>query len=96
MLTNTPVGIIWNPPVQVTASDLAAEISASLSNLVSNDEQIPDNDLLFIQKPYKDLEQFLLSSILPEVNKFKRSLGKFYFKSPLNFIMVEEDFNKFY
>ena len=34
MLTNTPVSIIWNPPVQVVASNLAAEIRASLTNLV--------------------------------------------------------------
>ena len=34
LLTNTPVSIIWNPPVQVVASNLAAEIRASLTNLV--------------------------------------------------------------
>ena len=64
--------------------------------LVLDSEQIPDIDLRFMEKPIFDLDQFLLGTILPEVNKFKRSLSKFYFKSPLNFIMVEEDFNQFY
>ena len=73
--------------------DLASEIKASLINLVLDSEQIPDIDLRFMEKPIVDLDQFLLGTILPEVNKFKRSLSKFYFKSPLNFIMVEEDFN---
>ena len=57
---------------------------------------MPDANLRFIQRPLEDLDSYLLKTILPEVNKFKRSLSKFIFKSPLNFIMVEEDFNQFY
>ena len=35
-------------------------------------------------------------SILTEINRFKRSLLGFKFKSPLNFIMVGRDFHEFY
>ena len=76
--------------------DLVGEIKASLINFVQKAEPMPNADLRFIQRPLEDLDNHLLKVILPEVNKFKRSLSKFIFKSPLNFIMVEEDFNQFY
>ena len=57
---------------------------------------MPDSDLAFMQSPCSELDEYLQSSVLPELNKFKRSLSKFTFRSPLNFLMVDEDFHRFY
>lgn len=93
---DTPLNIIWNKPAQGSIIDLANEIKTSLSDLLNKNEPVSDADLAFMQASCVELDQYLQQSVLPEINKFKRSLSKFSFKSPLNFIMVEEDFHRFY
>ena len=90
---DTPFNIIWHRPTQGSITNLANEIKTSLVNLLQNGESIPDIDISFMQNSCLELDQYLLESILPDINKFKRPMSKFIFKSPLNFIMVDEDFH---
>ena len=75
---------------------MANEIKTSLTDLLNKYSPLPDPDLAFLQASCIELDEYLQETVLPELNKFKRSLSKFRFKSPLNFIMVEEDFHRFY
>ena len=57
---------------------------------------LPDLNLKFMQEPCLYLDQYLQKYILPDINEFKLLMSKFVFKSPLNFIMIDEDFHEFY
>ena len=53
-------------------------------------------EIAFMRGPLRELDTYMEQSILTEINRFKRSLLGFKFKSPLNFIMVGRDFHEFY
>ncbi len=44
----------------------------------------------------KDLDKYLEEFVFPDINRFKRAMIGFKFKSPLNFIMLGHDFHEFF
>mmetsp|Transcript_27653 Transcript_27653/g.36920 ORF Transcript_27653/g.36920 Transcript_27653/m.36920 type:complete len:88 (+) Transcript_27653:1174-1437(+) len=44
----------------------------------------------------RELGMQIETLVFPEVNRFKRALISFEFKSPLNFIMIGKDFHEFF
>jgi hypothetical protein len=44
----------------------------------------------------KDLDKYLEEFVFPDINRFKRAMIGFKFKSPLNFIMLGDDFHEFF
>ena len=44
----------------------------------------------------KQLDEEIESFVMPDINRFKRALVGFRFKSPLNFIMIGKDFHEFF
>ena len=92
----SPINVIWGDPAQGSITNLANEIRTSVTDFIKSSVPIPDQDLDFMQYPCKDLDEYLLHNVLPDLNLFKRPLSRFTFKSPLNFIMAETDFHEFY
>ena len=53
-------------------------------------------EISFIASPLQDLETYLEKFVFPVIGNFKRDLSEFKFKSPLNFIMLGNDFHEFF
>ena len=53
-------------------------------------------EISFIASPLQELDSQLEKFVFPEIAKFKRALIGFQFKSPLNFIMLGNDFHDFF
>ena len=91
-------GVTKGPDIHILAKQIDVLVKSSLdrrSVAVSEEKDIPQN-LRFIQPPLLELESSLETLILPEINRFKRALIGFKFKSPLNFIMIGNGFHDFF
>lgn len=53
-------------------------------------------EISFIASPLQDLENYLEKFVFSVIGNFKEELSQFKFKSPLNFIMLGNDFHEFF
>lgn len=95
----SPITILFfNDAKPIEVYKLAKQIKELAEQVIENKavvEQSPP-EILFIKEYLRQLDSYLEGTVLPEINRFKRALSGFKFKSPLNFIMMGKDFHEFF
>ena len=105
LIKDTPIQIIQiSKGKKMEVHQLAKQIEATTKAYieckvppeVASAEEYEWHDISFIGKPLVELDQYNEQFVFPNINKFKRSLIEYRFKSPLNFIMLGTDFHEFF
>ena len=103
LVADTPIAFFYNTDVKFIETNIVAKQCESL--IRATIERTPQQDdpaayenewISFMGPPLEELEVYLERHVFPEINKFKRALLGFKFKSPLNFIMLGNDFHEFF
>ena len=103
LVKDTPIAFFFvNEKRQMEPNNLAKQVELYAQAILEdteysfNLETSGAKEVRFMGTFIKQLDSQLESFVLPDINRFKRALVGFRFKSPLNFIMIGRDFHEFF